>query len=127
MPTNLRYGLAAALVTFFVLLFSCHRFHIDLIDGYQLTRVAGKRVSVTDSARGDLPVIRGNVEQYAFSAPYITGYASSNHVSAGTNPVAGYFLMRTDTREILQALSEEEWKKELTRIHWADPPLQKVP
>ena len=126
MPKNIRYALGAGLVLL-LLFFGCHRRQIELANGYKLTWLSRHRISITDPARGGSPLIDGNVEQYAVSAPFIVGYASTNHINAGTNAVAGYFILRTDNRERLQALPDADWTNELNRIHWANPPLQQVP
>ena len=127
MAKLIRYGAAAALVLFVAWLIFSGRYRIELTNGYRLSRLNRHRVTVTETLRGDYPVISGNVEKYAVGMPFIVGYASTNNMPADTNILAGYFIVNTDSRHVLQGLSEDHWKTELARIHWRSVQLEKVP
>ena len=127
MPKFVRYGLYALMALLVVSLFIGGRYQIELTNGYKLTRLNRERVAVTETGRGDYPIISGNVEQYAVGSPFIIGFASTNHMPADTNIVAGYFVVNTDSRVIKQGLTEDQWKAELAHIRWKGAQLQPVP
>jgi len=127
MPKFVRYGLYVLLALLVVSLFLGHRYQIELTNGYKLTRLNRHQVTITETVRGDYPVVSGNVEGYAVASPFITGYASTNRMPAGTNIQAGYFLVNTDSGKVMQGLPLDKLNAELARVRWNGVRLEKVP
>jgi hypothetical protein len=96
--------------------FSLRQYHTMLCNGYQILRMNGYEVVIANP-KNDL-MSRGSVTSFAVKCPYITGYTSSEHMSADTDPVDGYFLIDTATGTVTDGLSETAWRQRLSELHW---------
>jgi len=73
-------------------------------------------------------MLPGNVKRFAVRAPYITGYADTEHLDLSDEPSlrSGYFLIDTKNDEIVAyGMDENQWRRELERIGWKNPALKK--
>lgn len=72
--------------------------------------------------------LSGNVESYAVNDNWVTGYTSTKclDLKVQTPACEGYFLLNTAALELLEGMSEDEWKQELQKINWHSPNLNKL-
>ena len=70
-------------------------------------------------------MVPGSVETYAVRGQYITGYADTTCIDAKAEPEAqpGYFFVDTRNGQVMQAMTEQEWKNELRKVGWQSPVL----
>jgi hypothetical protein len=95
---------------------------------YQLVRLNVHEVRII-SSDGPRFGIHGNIKLWALKAPYVTGYTTPLE---GCTPreaaeQTGFFLLNTNTQQILDTLTEEQWRTELKRVGWSNPTLKEPP
>jgi hypothetical protein len=99
----------------------------NLTGGYRLIRMNGCEVQIIESLANSV-VVAGSVQTYAVRGQYITGYADTTCIDAKAEPEAqpGYFFVDTRNGQVMQAMTEQEWKDELIKIGWQSPVLTTV-
>jgi hypothetical protein len=93
----------------------------QLCGGYRLLWMNGAEAIIADSNNN--VVTSGTVTRYATSCPLITGYTSKQGFPPETDPVAGYFLIDTDSGISTVGMTESEWVEHRRAIHWPHPSM----
>lgn len=76
-------------------------------------------------SQGNNVVVAGNVQSYALRGQHITGYADTTCIDSKAEPEArpGYFFVDTRNGQVMQPMTERDWKDELRKVGWDNPNL----
>ena len=125
------HGLSITLSVLLILV-GCRHTGRNLVGAYKLTFTSGDIVRIwrpDRQADHSLSVmLPGNVKRFAVRAPYITGYADTEHLDLSDEPSlrSGYFLIDTKNDEIVAyGMDENQWRREIEKIGWKNPALTK--
>jgi hypothetical protein len=105
-------------------------FVVALPNGYEIMRKQDRQPAVVKRSNGS--VVIGPITTYAVVRDVVTGLvpspaaADSSKRSSKVQP--GYFILKTDTGEMTQGLSEQDWKDHLkalgvTMMPTLNPPI----
>jgi hypothetical protein len=76
------------------------------------------------SANSNDSFVAGNIEYYSVRDDWVTGYASTNCLDKEVESICeGFFLLDTNTNEVQEGMSEQEWKQKLANLGWQNPNL----
>jgi hypothetical protein len=106
-------------------------FVVALPNGYEIMRKQDRQPAVVKRSNGS--VVIGPITIYAVVRDVVTGVVPSPPADGGSAKRSskvqpGYFILKTDTGEITQGLSEQDWKDRLkalgvTMLPTLNPPI----
>lgn len=96
------------------LVVGCFDYSVDLPNGFSLFSYASNRCAIADPKSN--VVVLPNIEKVAVLDPYVVGYAVAVEPEGPRGlrrQMDGYFVLNTETQQVRDDLSLEEWQHTL--------------